>query len=424
MTAVSTDTAESNRSGQPVHVSRGWTTALSLANLGLWLGYFGPLQVLLPNQVQNIDNAHKAADLGIVSAIGALVALLAGPIAGALSDATGSRFGRRRPWIVGGALFGCAGMAVLSGQHTIVGVTLAWCVAQAGLNALQAGISALVPDRVPVHQRGMVSGWIGLTQSIGVVVAVLLVTVVVTGQISGYVLLGLLVVLTALPIVLYGTDPQVPRDRLPEFSAGSLVRAFRFSPRQNPDFAWAWATRFLVQLGNAMATLYLLYFLRDKVHYQQLYPGQSASDGLLILIVIYTTTAVMSVVIGGVLSDRSGRRKPSVILAGYVMAFAAVLLAVWPTWTGALVAAAILGFGAGVYLSVDQALVTQVLPTDEDRAKDLGIINIASSAPQVLGPAIAAPIVAYLGGYSVLFATIAVITIAGTVLVRKIESVD
>ena len=405
-------------------VGRGWTTALALANLGLWLGYFGPLQVLLPDQVQDIAPHDKSLMLGVVTGFGALVALVAGPVAGALSDATGSRFGRRRPWILGGALFGCVGLAALSGQHSILMVTLLWCVAQAGLNTLQAGISALVPDRVPVRQRGVVSGWVGLTQSLGVVVAVVLVSVVVTGRVSGYTTLGVLVVLCALPIVLRSPDPLPPPEQRPAFDLRVLLRAFRVSPRQNPDFAWAWGTRFLVQLGNALATLYLLYFLRDKVRYQDEFHGQSASDGLLIVIVLYTVTTLATVVIGGVVSDRSGKRKPSVIVAGYVMAAAALLLAAWPTWTGTLVAAAILGLGNGVYLSVDQALITQVLPTAEDRAKDLGIINIANSAPQVLGPAIAAPIVTYLGGYSVLYLAVAVVTIAGTVFVRRIESVD
>ncbi len=100
--------------------------ALSLANVELFLGYIGPLQVLLPNQVQDIDSAHKALRLGIVTGIGAAVALVTGPAAGALSDATGSRFGRRRPSIAGGALAGAAGLAVLSGQHTILGLTIAW----------------------------------------------------------------------------------------------------------------------------------------------------------------------------------------------------------------------------------------------------------------------------------------------------------
>lgn len=415
--------ADSPTTTPTANVSSSWTTWLSLANLGLWMGYFAPLQVLLPNQMQDINDAKKTTYLGIATAFGALVAVLAGPIAGALSDATSSRYGRRRPWIAGGALLGFAGFALLSGQRTLVGVTLGWCVAQAGLNAMQAGITALVPDRVPVRQRGAVSGWIGFTQSIGVVIGVLAVTALVTGTVSGYVLIGALVVLATIPLLRSGSDPQVPRTQLPPFSARSLLGSFRFSPRRDPDFAWAWATRFLVQLGNALATLYLLYFLRDKVHYAQRFPGHKAEDGLLILILIYTAATVLTVVVGGVISDRHGRRKPSVIMSGYVMAAAASLLAAWPTWTGAMIAAFVLGLGFGIYLSVDQALITQVLPTAQDRAKDLGIINIANSAPQVLGPALAAPIVTYLGGYSALYIVVAAVTILGSVLITRIRTV-
>ena len=88
-----------------------------------------------------------------------------------------------------------------------------------------------------------------------------------------------------------------------------------------------------------------------------------------------------------------------------------------------MVAAALLGVGYGVYLAVDAALITQVLPTAADRAKDLGIINIANSAPQVLAPALAAPIVAGLGGYPVLYGLTALVTLAGAVLVLPIRSV-
>ncbi|HEY0532895.1 MAG TPA: MFS transporter [Actinoplanes sp.] len=396
-------------------VSNGWIALLSLANLGLWMGYFGPLQVLLPNQVEDIAGDGKTTALGIVTGLGALVAVLAGPIAGALSDSTRLRTGRRHTWIAAGAVLGLAGLAVLPSQHTIVGLAVWWCVAQAGLNTVQAGLTAVVPDRTPVRQRGLVSGWVGLTQSVGVVAAVLLVTAVVTGLTSGYLLIGVLVLLTALPFVLATPDPPV--SRTPRFTAASLWSAFRFPVRRNPDFAWAWATRFLVQLGNAMATLYLLYFLRDRVHYD------NAEDGLAILIVVYTVATVLTVVVGGVLSDRSGRRKPSVIVSGYVMALACLILAVWPTWTGALVAAFVLGLGFGVYLSVDQALITQVLPTEQDRGRDLGIINIANSAPQVLGPALAFPIVAYLGGYPVLYVIVAAVTVLGSVLVTRIRAI-
>lgn len=404
-------------------VGARWTALLAVANLGLWMGYFGPLQVLLPNQIERIDPANKTTALGIATGVGALVAVLANPVAGALSDRTTSRFGRRRPWAFAGALVGCAGMMLLAGQQTVAGVVLGWCVAQAGLNAMQAALTAAVPDRVPVRQRATISGWISVPQSLGVVAGVLLVTAVVTGTASGYVLIGALVPLLVIPFVVATPDPPLDRKLREPFSWNGFTRGFWISPRQHPDFAWAWLTRFLVQLGNALATLYLLYYLKDQVHFEQQFPGRKADDGLLVIIGVYTIAAVVATVVGGVVSDRSGRRKRSVTISGLIMAVPGVTLALWPTWPVVLVSAVVLGIGFGAYMSVDQALVTQVLPAAADRARDLGVINIANSAPQVLGPALAAPLVTYLGGYPTLYLSVAAVTIAGSVLVRRIRSV-
>lgn len=172
-----------------------------------------------------------------------------------------------------------------------------------------------------------------------------------------------------------------------------------------------------------MAVLYLLYFLRDRVHYSHLFPGQKAENGLLILILVYTAGVVITAVTGGVISDRSGRRKLPVTVAGLVMAVPAVMLALWPTWPVAVTSAALMGLGFGVYLSVDQALVTQVLPSARARAKDLGIINVASSGAQVLAPAIAAPLVSQFGGYPTLYLSAAATTVLGSAFVWKIRSV-
>jgi MFS family permease len=400
-----------------------WIALIALANLGLYLGYIGPISVLLPNQVQAIAGpAHKVAVLGWVTGIGAAVAMISNPVAGALSDRTTSRFGRRHPWTVCGALAGAAALVLLAGQSTIAGVIIAWCLAQAGLNAMQASVTAGVPDHVPVAQRGLVSGWIGLPQTVGVVLAVVMVTVVVTGN-AGYVLTAAVVVACVLPFALTTPDPPLPRGARPPFAWRAFARSFWLSPRRYPDFAWAWLTRFAINLGNAMALLYLLYFLRDKIHYSQLFPGQKAENGLLVLILIYTVAVVLTAVTGGVVSDRSGRRKLPVTVSGLVMAVPAVMLALWPSWPVAIASAAIMGLGFGVYLSVDQALVTQVLPSAAGRAKDLGIINIANSGPQVLAPAIAAPLVSQLGGYPTLFLSVAVITVLGSAFVWKIRSV-
>jgi len=222
-------------------------------------------------------------------------------------------------------------------------------------------------------------------------------------------------------VLLTPDHPLDAADR-PRFSWGRLARSYWVSPREYPDFAWAWVTRFLVSLAIAMGTLYLLYFLRDQVHYARLFPGQTAQDGLLILIVIYTVCVVITAVVGGIISDRIGKRKMIVTLSGALIGVAAVLLTLAETWHAALGAAVLFGVGFGAYLAVDQALITQVLPAARDRAKDLGIINIAIVCPSAIGALLAAPLVS-LGGYRTLFAATAVVALAGSVLVWKIKSV-
>jgi MFS family permease len=392
-----------------------WVALLVLANLAVWMGFFTPIQELLPNQVDAIDHANKVTMLGWVTGAGALAALLANPIAGALSDRTAGRFGRRHPWTLGGALIGAGGLVLLSTQQTIVGVALCWVAVQVCFNGMLAALTAAVPDRVPVNQRGAVSGWVGIPQVLGVVLGVVLVTTVFTGIRAGYLAVAVAVAVLVVPFVLFSRDDRLPREHRPRLS----WRSFWVSPRRYPDFAWTFGTRFLVQLGNSLGTLYLLYFLQDRVGLAE---GDEANNGLLVLILIYTAGIMATTVVAGRISDRSGRRKRHVIVAGVVMAVAAVILAVWPVWIAAMIAAAVMGAGFGIYVSVDQALITQVLPAAADRAKDLGIINIAIVAPGAVGAALAGALVS-LGSYPTLFAGTAVVAAVGSILVWKIKSV-
>ena len=398
-----------------------WVAGISLANLGMWMAFFGPLQVLLPEQIAFIDPEGKEASLAWVTGVGAFFAMIGTPLAGALSDRTTSRFGRRRPWILAGSALGCLGLIALGQQSSVLGVLLGWSFVQASLACLMATLLASVPDQVPVRQRGVISGWVGIPQSVGVVTAVLLVTVVITGIAPGYTLIGVLVLLCALPFALTAPDPPLPAEARPPWS--DHLRNLWISPRRHPDFGWAWLTRFLVQTGNAMFTLYLLYFLRDEVGYEELFPASSASEGLLVLILVHTTASVLTTVVAGLISDRLGRRRGMVCLSGVVMTVPALALAVSPTWTTGLVCAALFGVGFGIFLSVDNALVTQVLPTASGRAKDLGIVNIASAGPQVIAPALAGPIVVHLGGYSTLYTVCGMLTLLGGILVWRIKGV-
>ena len=411
------------------HVRYRWITLLALASLGMWMATQTPLQVVLALQLQDITPRHKIVALGVVTGVGAISSALATPVVGALSDRTAhsgrlGRFsGRRHRWTLAMVVLAALCLALLAEQATVFGVALLWFLFSAFQNGEYATLSAAVPDHVPVRQRATVSGWVGMPIALGLVLGTVLV-VDVLGQdlVSGYITLAVLMVVLALPFVLFTPDPPLaPQDREP-FSWRRVASSYWLSPREYPDFGWAWLTRFLASLAIAMGTLYLLYFLRDAVHYARLFPGQTAADGLLILILIYTGCVVLASIVGGIISDRSGRRKMMVTVSGLLMATAALLLAFWETWPSAMAAALLYGLGYGAYIAVDQALITQVLPRAHDRAKDLGIINIAIVCPGAIGALIAAPLVS-LAGYPALFGATAIVAIAASIGVWRIKSV-
>jgi MFS family permease len=411
------------------YVRYRWITGLTLASLGMWMANQTPLQVMLALQLQDITPRHKIVALGVVTGVGAISSALATPVVGALSDRTAYRgrpgrfSGRRHRWTLGMAMLAALCLALLAWQTTVFTVALLWFLFSAFQNGEYATLSAAIPDHVPVRQRATVAGWVGMPIALGLVVGTILVVDVLNQDlVSGYITLAVLMVVLALPFVLFSPDyPLAPQHREP-YSWRQVASSYWLSPRQYPDFGWAWLTRFLASLSIAMGTLYLLYFLRDAVHYARLFPGQTAADGLLILILIYTGSVVVASIIGGIISDRSGRRKIMVTVSGLLMAAAALLLAFWETWPAALGAALLYGLGYGAYIAVDQALITQVLPKARDRAKDLGIINIAIVCPGAIGAAIAAPLVS-LAGYPALFGATAVVAIAASIGVWRIKSV-
>ncbi|EMY33938.1 major facilitator transporter [Arthrobacter crystallopoietes BAB-32] len=397
-------------------VGAGWITGVILVNVGINAAFFGPLQVLLAQQAQAFDAANKEAVLALATGFGAAVSLVANPIAGAFSDRTTSALGRRVPWVLGGAVLAFAALLLLAGAPSIAVMVVGWCLVQAGCNGAYAAVTASIPDRVPTLQRGQVGGLAAMGQTVGIVFGAVLANLA-GGFVLGYIYCAVFLLASVMLFLVKGRDVPLDPALRPPFAWGRFLKGFYISPRRYPDFGWAWLTRFLVNLGNSLFTLYLFFFLQDAVGH----PDPAA--GVLLLTGIYALMVVITAVVGGPWSDRIERRKPFVIASAVTIATASLLMAFWQTWPVALVAAAVLGAGFGMFLAVDFALLTQVLPSAADRGKDLGVINIANSSPQVVAPLIAAPVVLYLGGYTALFMLSAVIGLLGAVFVVKIKQV-
>ncbi|WP_426988904.1 MFS transporter [Pseudarthrobacter sp. Y6] len=399
-------------------VTARWVTGLVLVNVGINAAFFGPINVFIGQQAIGIDEANKEAILSLVTGCGAAVSLVANPLFGALSDRTVSGFGRRAPWVLAGAILATAALLAMSGATAVALMVLFWCLVQLGANAAYAAITAAVPDRVPVLQRGGVGGLAAMGQTGGILLGAVFGAVVSGNFMVGYTMCAAALLFSVLPYLFHRNDPPLPREARPPFSWGSFLRGFWISPARHPDFAWAWLTRFLVNVCNQLTIVYLLFFLRDVIKHED------PALGVLMLTGIYAVMVMITAVLAGPWSDRVGKRKPFVIGSSATIAMAGLIMAFFPVWPGALVGAAVLGVGFGAYLAVDFALLTQVLPQAADRGKDMGVINVANSLPQVFAPLIAFLSLQFLGGYVTLFTTAAVIGLLGAVFVVKIKGVD
>jgi MFS family permease len=324
--------------------------------------------------------------------------------------------------VLAGAILGAAALIGLAGAPNVAVMTLLWCLVQAGCNCAYAAITAAVPDRVPVPQRATVGGLAAMGQTVGILLGAVIAAVVSGNFALGYVVCAAALVAGVVMYLFKSDDAPLPAAARPALNWAHFMLSF-IRPLRHPDFAWAWITRLLVNIGNHMVTLYLLFFLADAVHLKET-TGMEPAVGVLVLTGLYCVFVIITSVIGGRLSDRMGKRKPLVIASSAIIAAASLILAFAPTWIGGIVGASVLGIGFGAYLAVDFALITQVLPSAGDRGKDLGVINIANSLPQVIAPVLAWPFVTLWGGYVSLYVAAAVIGLLGAVFVVKIKGVD
>ena len=407
------------RGEQPPDAPARLITAMALAQLGAYLTILTPVVVTLSIRVAEIAPDSKTSALSTVLSVGAILALIGNPFFGAMSDRTTSRFGKRRPWLIGGMLLGFAGLLIVATGGNIAVLTLGWAVAQLGVNATLATLTALLSDQIPQHQRGRVGGILGLMTSAAILGGTGLATLLSGHTFAMFMVPTVIGVATVGLLVAVLKDTPAVKGHFAAYSRREFLRTFYVHPRKYPDFSWNLLSRFLVWIGICCLTTYQAYLLIDRYGYTT----DNVAGGVLLATVLTTGGLILGSSFGGWLSDKIGQRKPFVLGAGVIIVLALLLIAFTSTFPLFLIAAAIFGLGEGIYLAVDLALATDVLPNKEDAAKDMGVMNIANALPQSLVPIIAAPILAIGGGsnYSALFLFGAIVATVGALLVRMIR---
>ena len=404
---------------------RPWWFVLGimLGQLGIFIALMGPATVSIQIKASQLASspAEAASITAFAVAPGALAAVIFNALGGRISDRSTSRFGRRRPWLIVGALGMLVGLALIALAPGAALMAVGWFLAQAAGNLALAAYVASIADQLSPAQYGRASGLVGIASNLAVMIATWLASVLTGNMIALFLVPGLIGMVLVLVFAFMLPEPVLRENRLP-FNLRELVLTFWRNPVKFPDFGLAWGGRFTIILASYMFTTF-------RVLYMENHLGLDAGSATLAVatgVTIYTVTSMVASLLAGWLSDLLGRRKILVAASILIFGLATYLLLHADTVTAFYVVEAIMGLAYGTYIAVDLALVLEVLPDREQAGKDMGVFNIANALPQSLAPAFGGFLLANLGGgtdFTALLVAALVAAVIGAVLTMFIRGV-
>ena len=406
--------------------------------------------IILPAILLNfVPEKLKNTYLGGLTFLGLILAMIVQPMAGAISDRSTFRWGRRRPYILIGTLFDFAFLAVLGLAGSYWMLFAGYVLLQVSSNVAHGPAQGLIPDLVPENKRGIAAGAKNLADMGGLVAASLVAGNLMGQQNPGpaFLAIGLLLLATML-ITLLGVkeqplvqnqvsrrakvsrpSPKAHRLRsgdlaeqppLPQTFAQKIRDTLSIDPRRYPDYCWLIASRFLILLGIYAVQSFAQYFIRDVLNAAN--PAQVTGD-LMFSIGIALIALVFP---AGYLSDRIGRKRLNAF-AGLLGALGIFLLLFVTDYTSLLIFGGIIGAATGIFLSVNWALATDLIPKGE-AGKYLGFSNLATAGAGAVAR-LGGPLIDLFNarqpgqGYSVLFVLGSLSLLAGVALRAKVREI-
>ena len=410
---------------EPVHSkSLSFLVLYGVAHMVIGVGTIAIATVLLPMHIASLTHGNQTSIFSLIVGIGAIAAVLTNPLVGMLSDRTTSPLGRRRPWLIAGGVLTVVTLFLLAIAHSLLVITIEWIFLQIGMNIVHVALSAILPDQVPLRQRATVSAFAtGLGTLLGGLLGQILVTQFFKGIPAAYMAIAVTITIMIGMFLIVLRDLPLHKKHVPPFHIKQIVAAYWLNPATHQDFALVWLARCLMFLGYTTVVNFMFYFLQDSVHYSRLFPGHTTAEGVQTVFAINVGSILVASLFAGLLSDKLQRRKVFVIASSFIMMVGLLLYALFPTWSMVILATILLGIGTGVFLSVDLALASQVLPTATDRGKDIGLINTAIFLPMILSPMIAGLTLSTLHSYLILFSFLAVGTFIAALLIIPLKTV-
>ncbi|WP_176084587.1 MFS transporter [Martelella sp. HB161492] len=403
---------------QQPHFPKRIAIGLAIGAFCWIVAYLGAVAVLLPARVAEIDPGNKATIIALNSTIAMVVATLANLLIGAFSDLTRSKLGRRTPWIWIGAIGSLVSLLYLGHVKTATGLIVTWAIYQIFLNAIIAPLIATIADRIAPRFRGSAASsyalGIGLGSGLGQVIGAQFL-----GDISqGFLILGVLTAIAAPAASFFFRElSSLPMPKK-TFSREMVLDHFVFARHDARDYYLALFGKFFIMVAKFSVQGYILYILTDYMLLDRADAGRYISLTATIIMI----AGIAMAFVAGPVADKLGRIKLPVVLASLLIAIGVFLPYLSPTPHMIILYSVFGGLGLGIFNAVDQALNIAVLPDPETSAKDLGILNFASTGGQIAGPLVAAAAITNVG-YHALFIVSAVTAVIGALLFLAIRRV-
>jgi len=380
-------------------------------------------------QVRLLDfvvESQKNTYLGLLTFAGLVVAMAIQPIAGTISDRSGFRWGRRRPYILIGAVLGILFLLGIGSAGSYVVIFVTYCLLQASTNTAQASYQGFIPDLVPEGKRGTASGVKSFLEILGGVALLWVIARFMDRYFADRAgpwlwlalgVLALILLITTLVTVLTVKErPGTGGTRQPLLPA--LYQSFKIDVRANRDFVLFLVSRLLFFMAMTTLQTFALYFLMDVGGIEN--PASVTAN----LLIAAGAAMMITVYPAGRLSDKVGR-KPIVVAAGFIGAIGIAFLFLSHTYTSILISGAILGIAFGAFLSTNWALATDLVAKGEE-ARYLGLTNVATAGGAALARLIG-PAIDYFNtcgpglGYQVMLAACFTYFIAGSILLTRVK---
>lgn len=405
-------------------VSSRYIWLMVLAQFGVFIAFITPLAISLAIRVNTLAPGHPEY-LGFIVGAGALFVMLTSPFMGIWSDRTRTRFGRRRPFMIGGMLIGVVALVVMGSAPNPIILGFGWVLAQWGWGTTLSNLQISTADRLPESQRGKVAGLTSFATQIAPVFGVVIAQFLTADALLLFLIPGAVgVVFVLLFVLLVHEDDSraLPKDPI---TVGQLLAKYLYNPRTYPDFSWNWLARFFFYSGISLNTTYTAYFFANRL-------GISVEEvtGIIASLSLAGILAItLGALGGGFMSDRLKRRRVFVLLGGVLMGVGMVVQAIAPDLPLLIVGSLVTSVGLGLFAAVDQALLLDVLPEREtDAGRFMGITGFATSIPQSVAP-LAASGILLIGvtgderNYSLVYVVGAVLVVLAGAVTLRIRSV-